>query len=824
MMALGEHDLKQLFKELFSADREDAVDDVLKRYPRIFADPNNWRSLGGIENNFGVIENQQATPVAALIEKLTNSIDAILMRKCREHGIDPTSSTAPVSMHDAVERFFPRHKLWDYAKASERREQAERIQVLADGPKRDTSLIIYDDGEGQHPDAFEDTFLSLLRGNKNDIHFVQGKYNMGGSGAIVFCGTKRYQLIGSKRYDGKGLFGFTLVRKHPFTNKESERYKNTWYEYFVLDGCIPAFKSGEMELGLHKRPFTTGTIIKLYSYQLPTGISVISRDLNQSINEYLFEPALPIYIIESESRYPHDVQRDRHFYGLKRRLEQEDRVYIEEYFSEEATFSDIGKLKATCYIFRTRIKGKSPKETRQTISREFFKNNMSVLFSVNGQVHGDYTSEFISRTLKMNLLKNYLLIHVDCTELVPEFRNELTMASRDRLKGGVESRRLRDELGKMLRSSKLVEIHKRRKDVLDLDSSQADDLVRSFARNLPLDSSMTRLLDQVFKLDRPDPSAKIDNQKSKAKRKQSRREDAGFEPKRFPSFFKILPKQDGEVSAISIPVDGDRTVMFSTDVENMYFDRVEEPGDLEIALLDHAENETSGGEGAGKGKTLSALLNVRKSSPNNGTIKLHLSPTKAASVGDALKIKATLSNPSGDFEQAFWVKIRNPQKPQKKRPMEEKDNIPDLGLPPYKLLAKEPKQDGWLSWDQAGEMGAEVDHGTVMHPIAEGETLKYILINMDSSVWMNYRTSIGSSPTEEQLEVAQRRYISSVYFHTLFLYMIMKTRGYQVRHEKEGEEAEIIAVEEYLKDVFQSCYAEFLIRFNMTALVEALAD
>jgi hypothetical protein len=35
--------------------------------------------------------------------------------------------------------------------------------------------------------------------NKNEIHFVQGKYNMGGRGAIVFCGKKGYQLIGWKK-------------------------------------------------------------------------------------------------------------------------------------------------------------------------------------------------------------------------------------------------------------------------------------------------------------------------------------------------------------------------------------------------------------------------------------------------------------------------------------------------------------------------------------------------------------------------------------------------------------------------------------------------
>ncbi len=75
---------------------------------------------------------------------------------------------------------------------------------------------------------FEKTFLSLLRGNKNEIHFVQGKYNMGGSGAIVFCGKKRYQLIASKRFDATGEFGFTLIRKHPFSDKEKISKKSTW--------------------------------------------------------------------------------------------------------------------------------------------------------------------------------------------------------------------------------------------------------------------------------------------------------------------------------------------------------------------------------------------------------------------------------------------------------------------------------------------------------------------------------------------------------------------------------------------------------------------
>jgi len=199
---------QELFNQLFSAKNESEVDDVLAEHPQIFQ-PSNWYPLAGNESNFGIIENQQSNPVAAIVEKLTNASDAILMRRCLEEGVDPKSGNAPRSVEEAITRFFPRYKDWDMS--INRNEQAQRIQIIGDGYKgtsEDTSLVIYDDGEGQHPEKFEATFLSLVSGNKNEIHFVQGKYNMGGSGAIVFCGKKRYQLIASKRFDGKGLFGF----------------------------------------------------------------------------------------------------------------------------------------------------------------------------------------------------------------------------------------------------------------------------------------------------------------------------------------------------------------------------------------------------------------------------------------------------------------------------------------------------------------------------------------------------------------------------------------------------------------------------------------
>ena len=816
--------MKQLFEKLFFAKTEQEVENIINSHPDIFK-LENWYPLSGNENNFGVIENQQSAPIAALIEKITNSIDAVLMKKCMETDINPKSTQAPKSMAEARTEFFPNHKHWDLAEA--RNIQAESIQILADGPKRNTSLIIYDDGEGQHPEDFETTFLSLLRGNKNEIHFVQGKYNMGGSGAIVFCGKKRYQLIASKRFDNNGQFGFTLIREHPLSKAEEITKKNTWYEYLKINGKIPAFDADQQELGLFKRKFTTGTIIKLYSYDLPTGISDISRDLNQSINEYLFAPVLPVYTIESEKRYPQSSLR-RGLYGLKRRLEQEDNKYVEESFSED--FNDVlfGKMKVTCYVFRTKIDDRSVKETKEAIQREFFKNNMSVLFSINGQVHGHYKSEFITRSLKFNLLKHHLLIHVDCSNMKSNFRKELFMASRDRLKDGEETRTLRKFLADKLaaKGGRLSEINKRRKDSITVESGDTKELIKSIAKNITRNEELLKLLDQTLNLDLKSKSNKNKNTNGSTRKKSTKKVPQPFNPQRFPAFFKRRTQGKADQQVVAIPLGGEKTILFDTDVEDNYFDRIEEPGELKIAILDYKTNETQGGNAPGKVDRVEDVFNARKSSPQDGTIKIHLNPKEELDVGDEVKIQVSLTEPSGEFKELFWVKISEKKATPEPSPKPEKKEIPTLGLPDLIFAYQEerPKKNGEFTWDQVAEAtGDEMNFDTVMYPMADGEKLERVYINMDSRVLMNFRAKYRN-PSQEQIEIANRKYVASVYAHTLFLYSITKAHKYQIVQESENGSDSGIELETYLKDVFSSHYAEFILNFGADEIMQMLEE
>jgi hypothetical protein len=807
---------KEIFTQLYSAPTEEAVDEVLQHYEAFFSNPANWNPLDGNESNFGVIENQQSSPIAALIEKLTNSVDAILMRKCHEAGINPKSPEAPKSMEEAIKKFFhPVNETWYLSPA--RQKQAEEIQILADGPRMNTSLVIYDNGEGQHPQDFEKTFLSLLKGNKNEIAFVQGKYNMGGTGALVFCGKRRYQLVGSKKYDGHGHFGFTLVRKHPLSEAELRTRKHTWYEYLKIDGETPNFPIETLNLGLKDRLFKTGTVIKLYSYDLPGGArSVISRDLNQSINEFLFEPALPIYTIDKPERYPHDRNLARELFGLKRRLEQDDSKYIEDSFSEDYESAEIGKMKITCYVFRNKIEGKTVKESRETTEREFFKNNMSVMFSVNGQVHGHYTSEFITRSLKMPLLKSHLLIHVDCTHMLLNFRNELFMASRDRLKGADETRLLRERIGDLLSKSKLQDIYRSRKDSISLDAGDTKDtneLLKAFTKSMPLNSELFKLLSHTFKLDIPKERASGDGQKKKADEKEKKEP---FKPNRFPSFFKLRNESTEEKPAAKIPLNGARSIKFLTDVENQYFDRTQDPGELQISLVSFKRNSEEGGSEKGEPKQLSDLLDVRKASPDDGTIKLVMNPTEAAKVDDLIQIRAKLDGHGTEFEECFWVRISEAEKPKEPTQSNEETKPDSFGLPEPRLVYQE-KKEGFVSWEEfANNTGQDIDHYTVMHPLIEGERLDAIFINMDSHILKSHKARIKAI-TEEQLKLADKKYISSVYFHTLFLFAIARTKNYSFR---QGETEKDIT--DFLKEVLASSYSEFLLNFGTEQLMASL--
>jgi hypothetical protein len=182
---------KLLFERLLKADSEAEVVQSLKD-AKLWDDPAAWRFYGDKPRNWATVGGQQSKPDHALVEKLTNAIDTKLIAAARiRKQMDGPS--APQSVFEARDVFFG-ELLKDMETLS------KSITVAATGRRQRPSITIVDDGEGVTPSGMPRTFLSLHEGNKDTIPFAQGKFNMGGSGVLEFCGVDHnVELVMSSR-------------------------------------------------------------------------------------------------------------------------------------------------------------------------------------------------------------------------------------------------------------------------------------------------------------------------------------------------------------------------------------------------------------------------------------------------------------------------------------------------------------------------------------------------------------------------------------------------------------------------------------------------
>ena len=283
---------------MMRAEPEDGVIKILQD-AGYWDDPNYWRYIDDNENNFAQIGNQQSEAVAALVEKIVNGVDARLVNMCWEHGIDPASPEAPRNIREAVARLFEGRESADSERAGRIVEwddptttaEARKLTVAVTGLKPEhgqPSISIADAGEGQTPDSFPETFMSLGRSNKLRIPFVQGKFNMGGTGALSFCGDRfRVQLLVSRRNpkllppdasDRDHEWGFTIVRREP----PSGSARSSVYTYLApLDigrprqGKLLSFAAPSWPLfpeinsktkDAYRNDAVHGSLVKLYEY------------------------------------------------------------------------------------------------------------------------------------------------------------------------------------------------------------------------------------------------------------------------------------------------------------------------------------------------------------------------------------------------------------------------------------------------------------------------------------------------------------------------------------------------------------------------------
>ena len=438
---------QKLLMSLATSESEDAVMEILKT-EGYWDDEEVWQNIGDMEGNAGVIQGQADHSENALVEKVTNSIDHVLIGECKQRGIPINGSAeegTPQTMQEATEKFFNiKDGLLTNITPTERTIHSERIKLIATGEKfslnkKPPCLIIADNGEGQSPASFAKTLLSLNKSNKNNIPFVQGKFNMGGTAALRFCGKESLQLILSKKNpeindyeddESHGDWGFTITRRFP--PKRNER--NYVYKYLAPKGKVLSFRANELMVlpsadakkpKAYELPMKHGTFVKLYDYDLDNKGLILAR-LFYRLSLLLPDIALPVRLYETRQGYEGNTLCAT-LAGLSVRLKDDKEKNLEsEPISIPLTLKNDDKIKGTLYVFK--------KEDGQSGRLSYAPQKEGVVFTINGQTHGDIRDSFFSGAeVGLSYLADSLLIVLDCSDIDPKLRLDSFKPSRDRV-------------------------------------------------------------------------------------------------------------------------------------------------------------------------------------------------------------------------------------------------------------------------------------------------------------------------------------------------------------------------------------------------------
>ena len=396
----------------------------------------NWGLLAGRSGTFGTVAGQSTTGEKAATELITNMVDAVLTRHCLQAKIDPTSKEAPQSMYRAVEKFLQivGGKIIDEENVQLKKYAYKNLVIGVTGQQKRVKpcYTFCDSGEGQAPQDFPNTFLSLGHGggNKKAIPFVQGRFNQGSSGVLNYCGESGYKLIMSRRYDKKTPWGWTIVRKK-YDPEMPE------FEYFAPNGLVPTLpdeevipfkmqKGPQRGKGYKKIVFSTGTIVKLYEYRTSRSGSRVTAT-REMLNENMVETVLPFHLLNfcaTPDPKGNDERKlgidPRPFHGFKVWAEKEHKDDGVNIPSIPLSNPGLGDL----MLEAIPLKDDAVKNAKLGGTRD------RVFHHVNGQVQFKQSRGFLSQC-GFDFLQDRVVIFVNASDLTKAARNAVWNSDRE---------------------------------------------------------------------------------------------------------------------------------------------------------------------------------------------------------------------------------------------------------------------------------------------------------------------------------------------------------------------------------------------------------
>ncbi len=269
----------EFYQALQKARSVAEIEDAIAEFESSNEKKLRWFPVGGRENNKGTIE-VSGDPRRALVERLTNGIDAILDSEHEAHKGIPTCRSPKEAA--ATWLNIPEAGLSEMT-STQRRNLSQRVTItVLSGEGKDSRIVeVRDLGTGLTPEQIPHTILSLNESNKMQKHYLAGAYGQGGSSTFA---VSKYTVIASKSWQ-RPIVGFTIVR---YEDLPPEEYKIGRYVYLTLDNAVLALDVPDEE-------FPVGTSVKHFGYDLSNYSSSFGpNSLYGLFNQVLFDPVLPI--------------------------------------------------------------------------------------------------------------------------------------------------------------------------------------------------------------------------------------------------------------------------------------------------------------------------------------------------------------------------------------------------------------------------------------------------------------------------------------------------------------------------------------------------
>ena len=739
-------DSKKVCFRILRAESERQVTEIIYSVPEM-ANSINWHPIDERETNFNVVTNQASTGSKALTELCTNMVDAILMKHAHMKGIDSRGSQAPHSVTGAVRDLVqlkgsPSGILAEVDDEEYLRTFAEDNLIIGvtGGRTQSESLCLsfVDNGEGQRPSDFKETFLSLSKGNKSDIPFVQGKYNMGSSGVLNYCGRRWYKLIVSRRFDESGPWGWTLVRRRPSSGKPVAEYFNIneipWFLASVIHPMT--LGNGDADKKVH---LSTGTIVKLYDYKMESATSF--RNIRESLNENLISTVLPFRLMDYRVTPQRTGRRaqgvdERTVSGMEFLLLRRDRGESTEDDAESAyepgtkehigniDDPELGRVSVQAIIPRRQPSGKHL-PTWLALPR----NTDRVFHTVNGQVQYKKKRGYLSQRCGFPALKDRVVIIVDASELSEAGHNDVWKGDRENVRATEVGQLYKEKVTEVIKDSPYLKELQGKVVREETDRLTEKGRITLFQGLVDNDPSIAQLL----------PGGAVVTLPGYVGLEEEEQEE--WQGKYSPTFLELVGRsvrQDGA----EIEIGGRRKVLFQTDAVNDYFSRPDN-----------------------RGRVFTSDLAGRFSQTNtfrNGTLTMTFTPdTTKVMVGDEVRSSVSLLDdamPEPVTEELLLrvvgerpIQRGGGRRQRKSSENEEQEGTEGRDLPPYEWLTKDGRLIGENVTTTWPEEFTEQDGGYVK----DLGDVKVYYINYDNA---HFRRFLDTERDENNKKVVTEQY------------------------------------------------------------------